>query len=85
MPKYLNLYDLKKLLAIFIVSGSKNKCFSAIQEQQEEEKVDEPTVERVKEQNDEIAADEEDMAMPVPQVKVGPDGQIILDEKSLVG
>jgi len=36
--------------------------------------------------NDKNAAEEEgNMAMPVPQVKVGPDGQIILDEKSLVG
>lgn len=77
----------KELLAIFIVSGSnlKNKCFSAVGEQQEEEQVDEPAAERVDEQNDATAADEEDMAMPVPQVKVGPDGQIILDEKSLVG
>jgi hypothetical protein len=52
----------------------------------EEEQVDEPAAERGNKQNDETAADEEeDMAMPVPQVKVGPDGQIILDEKSLVG
>lgn len=51
-----------------------------------EEQVDEPTADGGDKQNDENAAEEEeDMAMPVPQVKVGPDGQIILDEKSLVG
>jgi transcription factor TFIIIB component B'' len=59
-----------------------------------EEKVDEPVAEeQVKrpmtegenKKNDKNAAEEEDsMAMPVPQVKVGPDGQIVLDEKSLV-
>lgn len=27
---------------------------------------------------------EEDSAMPVPQVKVGPDGSLILDEQSIV-
>jgi hypothetical protein len=60
-----------------------------------EEQVDEPMVEEQvngavaegeNNKNDEHEAEEEDnMAMPVPQVKVGPDGQIILDEKSLVG
>lgn len=60
-----------------------------------EEQVDEPlAVEQVNgpvavgenDTDDKDAAEEEDnMAMPVPQVKVGPDGQIILDEKSLVG
>ncbi|PNF19462.1 hypothetical protein B7P43_G02346 [Cryptotermes secundus] len=66
------------------LSQSQDTVGHAVGEQQEEEKVDEPTVETLNEQNDETAADEEDMAMPVPQVKVGPDGQIILDEKSLV-
>lgn len=28
--------------------------------------------------------DEEDEAMPVPQVRLGPDGEIILDDQSLV-
>jgi transcription factor TFIIIB component B'' len=76
----------KDVLAVFIVNVSnlKNKYFRAVEEQQEEEQVDEPTAERGNKQNDETAADE-DIAMPVPQVKVGPDGQIILDEKSLVG
>lgn len=60
------------------------KFFSEL-EQQEEEQVDEPAAEKGNRQNDETAADEDDMGMPVPQVKVGPDGQIILDEKSLVG
>lgn len=60
-----------------------------------EEQVDEPMAEEQvngtvavgeNNKNDKNAAEEEDnMAMPVPQVKVGPDGQIILDEKSLVG
>jgi hypothetical protein len=36
-------------------------------------------------ENNNAAEEEDNIAMPVPQVKVGPDGQIILDEKSLVG
>jgi transcription factor TFIIIB component B'' len=36
-------------------------------------------------QSEEEDAEEEDAdAMPVPQVRLGPDGEIILDEKSLV-
>jgi hypothetical protein len=67
--------------------------FSIIEEHLAEEQVDEPASEGEDKQNDknntaqdeEEEEEEEDMAMPVPQVKVGPDGQIILDEKSLVG
>jgi hypothetical protein len=74
------------LSAAFIIDGCnlRNKYFSVSEEQKEEEGVDEPAAERGNEPSDETAADEEDMSMPVPQVKVGPDGQIILDEKSLV-
>lgn len=51
-----------------------------------EEQVNGPMAEAESNKNDDNAAEEEEnMAMPVPQVKVGPDGQIILDEKSLVG
>ncbi|PSN53895.1 hypothetical protein C0J52_02440 [Blattella germanica] len=54
--------------------------------------VDEPSAVDATDKNvpDEAVEEEEeeeegeDVAMPVPQVKVGPDGQIILDEKSLV-
>jgi hypothetical protein len=68
--------------------------FSKIEERLAEEQVDEPMAEEEvngpvaegENKNDKHAAKEEDdMAMPVPQVKVGPDGQIVLDEKSLVG
>jgi hypothetical protein len=62
--------------------------FSIIEERLAEEQVDQPAAEGEDKQNDKNTAEEveeEDMAMPVPQVKVGPDGQIILDEKSLVG
>ncbi|XP_069681897.1 nucleolar protein dao-5 [Periplaneta americana] len=54
-----------------------------VEERLSEEQVDEPTAQGENTQNDE-EEEEENMAMPVPQVKVGPDGQIILDEKSLV-
>lgn len=43
-----------------------------------EESVDDVESERPPEHN------EEDSAMPVPQVKVGPDGSLILDEQSIV-
>lgn len=43
-----------------------------------EESVDDVDGERPSEDNS------EESAMPVPQVKVGPDGSLILDEKSLV-
>lgn len=57
-----------------------------VDEPMAEEQVDGPVVVGENNKNDKNAAEEEDnMAMPVPQVKVGPDGQIILDEKSLVG
>lgn len=35
-------------------------------------------------EEEENEEDEEEDAMPVPQVRLGPDGEIILDEKSLV-
>jgi hypothetical protein len=57
-----------------------------VDEPQAEEQVSGPVAVGENNNNDDNAAEEEDnMAMPVPQVKVGPDGQIILDEKSLVG
>lgn len=46
------------------------------EESLQEESVDEPSVC--------VELEEEEVAMPVPQVKVGPDGQIIIDEQSLV-
>lgn len=57
-----------------------------VDEPMAEEEVDGPVAVGENNESDKNAAEEEDnMAMPVPQVKVGPDGQIILDEKSLVG
>jgi hypothetical protein len=57
-----------------------------VDEPSAEEQVNGPMAEAENNKNDKNGAEEEDnMAMPVPQVKVGPDGQIILDEKSLVG
>jgi len=57
-----------------------------VDEPMAEEQVNGPVAVGENNKNDKNAAEEEDnMAMPVPQVKVGPDGQIILDEKSLVG
>lgn len=44
----------------------------------DEESIDDLDKEQTKE--DEV----EETAMPVPQVKVGPDGSLILDEQSLV-
>lgn len=37
-----------------------------------------------KEKEVEVEDDEEEEAMPVPQVRLGPDGEIILDDQSLV-
>jgi len=37
-----------------------------------------------KQSEEEEEDDDEEDAMPVPQVRLGPDGEIILDEKSLV-
>lgn len=77
------------LCILRIVEITLKNYFSIIEEHLEEEQVDEPAVEGEDRQNDKNSVEEEegeeDMAMPVPQVKVGPDGQIILDEKSLVG
>jgi transcription factor TFIIIB component B'' len=62
--------------------------FRVIEERLAEEQADEPAAVAQDKQNDKNTAEEEeeedDTAMPVPQVKVGPDGQIVLDEKSLV-
>lgn len=56
------------------------------EERLNEEQVDEPSApdDTQKDKSEGQEEEEEDIAMPVPQVKVGPDGQIILDEKSLV-
>ncbi|KAJ9589314.1 hypothetical protein L9F63_017473, partial [Diploptera punctata] len=56
-----------------------------LEEHINEEKVDGPSApDDIQKDTNEDQEQEEDIAMPVPQVKVGPDGQIILDEKSLV-
>ncbi len=50
---------------------------NAVAERLQEEAVDDPNATNSNEKED-----DEDDAMPVPQVKVGPDGSIILDEQS---
>ncbi|KAJ9589312.1 hypothetical protein L9F63_017471, partial [Diploptera punctata] len=56
-----------------------------LEERLNEEKVDEPSApDDIQKDTNEDQEQEDDIAMPAPQVKVGPDGQIILDEKSLV-
>jgi transcription factor TFIIIB component B'' len=52
-------------------------------EEDEMRMIEENAVKEGEKQSEEEDAEEED-AMPVPQVRLGPDGEIILDEKSLV-
>ncbi|KAJ8943991.1 hypothetical protein NQ314_009574 [Rhamnusium bicolor] len=51
----------------------------ATQIDQESEKIDDP-----QEENEDMGKSDEENEMPVPQIKIGPSGEIILDEKSLV-
>ena len=52
--------------------------------EEEEMRMMEENPENAKNEEDEQPEEDEEDAMPVPQVRLGPDGEIILDEKSLV-
>lgn len=71
-------------LIIFFSQKPSNKTEenSDVKEKETEEQVDDPTTPNLPEEKEK--ENDADNSMPVPQIKIGPSGEIILDEQSLI-